>query len=180
MNDKMVQSPDYSTWPTKQEAAAVIGVSTKFIEQLAKEKKMQSAKWKRPETGAWVSVYHPDDVDRLRKERNPDAPPFVLLPASPGDDAPHSPTDITQAVAVRDPATEFLQALAAAVVGPGSQNSGRHSVRIAERLFLTLPEAAEYSGLPQAHLRRLMTDGKLTGVKTGSGWRIRRADLEKL
>ena len=43
---------DYSTWLTKQQAAEVIGVSTKLIEALAKEKKLQAAKWKRPESGA--------------------------------------------------------------------------------------------------------------------------------
>jgi len=53
-------------------------------------------------------------------------------------------------------------------------------VRIAERLFLSVHEAAQYSGLPQAHLWRLLKDGQLAGVKTGAGWRIRRHDLEKL
>lgn len=167
---------DYSTWFTKQQAADAIGVSTKLIEQFAKEKKLQAAKWKRPEGGARVSVYHPDDVTRLRKERNPDAPPFVL-PAL--GDEPEAPAGETNALAVHQSPIDFLQALAAAL-GSGSQNSEKRSVRIAERLFLTLPEAADYSGLPQAHLRRLMKDGKLIGLKTGSGWRIRRTDLEKL
>ena len=61
-----------------------------------------------------------------------------------------------------------------------SQNSHNGRVRIPERLFLTLAEAAEYSGLPHAHLRRLMAEGKLEALRTGSGWRIRRTDLERL
>src|SRR6185369_10734030 len=101
---------DYSTWLTKQQAADAIGVSTKLVEQLAKEKKLQSAQWKRPENGAWVSVYHPDDVARERKERNPDAPAFVL-PAT--DEQPEDPDAQTNALAVRQSPGEFLQALAA-------------------------------------------------------------------
>ncbi len=52
-------------------------------------------------------------------------------------------------------------------------------VPIERRLFLTLAEAAEYSGLPVAFLRRLMATGKLKALKTGSGWRVSRAELEK-
>jgi len=174
MNDTI-----YSAWLTKQQAADAIGVSTKFIEQLAKEKKLQSAKRQRPESGAWVSVYHPDDVERLRRERNPAAPPFIVPAPEARPEVVADPAASPNAIAIRQSPTEFLQALFAALQ-TASENSENRSVRITERLFLTIPEAAEYSGLPQAHLRRLMTDGTLTGLKTGSGWRIRRADLEKL
>lgn len=167
---------DYSTWLTKQQAADAIGVSTKLVEQLAKGRKIQTAKWKRPEGGPRLSVYHPGDVARERTARNPDAEPFVL---APGQDAPTA-DDRGVAVAVRQPGAEqFLQALAAAVGGT-SQNSQSHSVRTAERLFLTIPDAADYSGLPQSHIRGLMKTGALKAMKTGGGWRIRRADLEKL
>lgn len=163
---------DYSTWLTKQLAADAIGVSTKTIEQLAKDKKLQQAYWKRPETGATVSVYHPEDVERLRKERNPDAPPFVL--PSPAEAKPEASTAL--AVPSMD---RFFQAIAAAA-GTSQKSQNRSEVRLAERLFLTIPEAAHFSGLPQAHLRRLMREGKLESLKTGSGWRIRRVNLEKL
>ena len=175
------EQPDCSLWPTKKETAEAIGVSTKLVEQFANEKRLQVAKRKQPGTGAWASVYHPDDVERIRKERNPEPSPFVIQPAAnviePAAKAPE-PAKASIAPLRQSPA-EFLQALAAAV-GKDSQNSERCSVRTAERIFLTVPEAADYSGLPQAHLRRLMADGRLSGLKTGAGWRIRRADLEKL
>ena len=38
---------------------------------------------------------------------------------------------------------------------------------IAERLFLTYAEAAQYAGLPQSHIRRLVDDGKLEALRTG-------------
>jgi excisionase family DNA binding protein len=166
---------NYSTWLTKQQAADAIGVSTKTIEQLAQRKAIHQEYWKRPETGAKVSVYHPEDVERERKARNPDAEPFVLPEA--GEDARSNAQGA--AVAIRQPSIEqFMQAIAGAV--SASQNSQNAGVRTTERLFLTISDAADYSGLPQAHLRRLMKDGKLEGLKTGGGWRIRRADLERL
>jgi excisionase family DNA binding protein len=165
--------PNYSTWLNKQQAADALGVSTKTIEQLAKDKKLQQAYWKRPETGAKVSVYHPADVERLRKERSPDAPPFVLPPGAEEQQ--------TSTTALAVPSMErFFRAIAAAAAGGSESSQNRSEVRIAERLYLTIPEAANFSGLPQAHLRRLMKDEKLEALRTGAGWRIRRSDLEKL
>ena len=46
------------------------------------------------------------------------------------------------------------------------------------RIFLTMAEAAEFSGLPVAFLRRLIASGKLKALKTGAGWRVSRLELE--
>jgi len=43
-------------------------------------------------------------------------------------------------------------------------------VPLTVKLFLTLPEAARYSGLPAAYLRRLIASGELPARKAG-GWR---------
>jgi excisionase family DNA binding protein len=165
--------PDYSHWLTKQQAADAIGCSTKTIEKLAGEKKIQQAYWKRPETGATVSMYHPDDVSRIRLARNPDAEPFVI----PDEGAPAAETTAVTAPASQFTPDRLLSVLSA--FADTSQNS-KNGVRTAERLFLTLAEAADYSGLPQVHIRRLLKEGKIEALKTGSGWRIRRAALEKL
>jgi excisionase family DNA binding protein len=78
-------------------------------------------------------------------------------------------------LAVRQPTAEqFLQTVAAAARAP------EPDVRLAERLFLTIREAGRYSGLPQSHLRELIRSRKLKALKTGAGWRIRRADLEQI
>jgi excisionase family DNA binding protein len=52
------------------------------------------------------------------------------------------------------------------------------SVPIERRIFLTIAEAAEFSGLPMAFVRRLIASGKLKALKTGSGWRVSRAEVE--
>jgi len=50
--------------------------------------------------------------------------------------------------------------------------------------WLSMPEAAAYTGLPQSALRRLMADGKLRGLDTGprlgGRWRIKRSDLDAI
>lgn len=160
---------DYSSWLTKQQAAEAIGVSTKTIEKLAEEKKIQQVYWKRPETGARTAMYHPYDVARIRKERNPDAEAFVVPSGPVADLARPAPS-----------VDGFAHALVQAVEKASENSERQGSVRIAERLFLTYAEAAQYSGLPKRHIRRLVAEGNLEALRTGAGWRIRRRDLEKL
>jgi SM-20-related protein len=47
------------------------------------------------------------------------------------------------------------------------------------KLYLTLAEASEFSGLSFEYLERLVNENKLTAIDDG-GWKIRRADLEEL
>jgi excisionase family DNA binding protein len=53
-------------------------------------------------------------------------------------------------------------------------------VPVERRIFLTMAESAEFSGLPVAFLRRLIASGKLKALKTGAGWRVSRAEIETL
>jgi len=50
--------------------------------------------------------------------------------------------------------------------------------------WLSLPEAAAYTGLPQSTLRKLLASRKLPGMDTGprlgGRWRIKRSDLDNL
>ena len=48
-----------------------------------------------------------------------------------------------------------------------------------EDMYLTLEEAAEYSGLSYEYLVQLVQEQKVTAIEDG-GWKIRRADLESL
>jgi excisionase family DNA binding protein len=189
----MTPDPDYTTWLTKQQAADAIGVSTKTIEQLTKDKKLEQARWRRPDGGPELAVYHPDDVARIAQERRPARPPFVLPAGVPGNGqaaangnghADHPA--LSQALAV-PPATPagydavrlFMETMVTAVMSQSSQTS--QNSQKSPGLFLTLAEAATFSGLPQTDLRRLIAAGELPVRKTGRGGiRIRRRDLELL
>jgi excisionase family DNA binding protein len=67
----------------------------------------------------------------------------------------------------------FLQSLVASA-------SASQRVPAERRIFLTIAESAELSGLPVRFLRRLMRDGTLKAVRVGAGWRIPRTELESL
>ena len=53
-------------------------------------------------------------------------------------------------------------------------------VPIERRIFLTLAESAELSGLSAGFLRRLIRDGTIKAIRAGARWRIPRAELESL
>src|SRR4051812_28054614 len=72
--------------------------------------------------------------------------------------------------------TAFLSFLQSLVV---SASAGQR-VPAERRIFLTIAEAAELSGLPVRFLRRLMRDGTLKAIRVGAGWRIPRTELESL
>ena len=67
----------------------------------------------------------------------------------------------------------FLQSLVVSV-------SAGQRVPAERRIFLTIAESAELSGLPVRFLRRLMRDGTLKTVRVGAGLRIPRTELESL
>jgi excisionase family DNA binding protein len=53
-------------------------------------------------------------------------------------------------------------------------------VPVERRIFLTLAESSELSGLPPGFLKRLIRDGSLKAIRAGARWRIPRAELESL
>jgi excisionase family DNA binding protein len=170
-------APDYSTWLTKQQAAAAIGVTTKSIERFVQEGKIQQARWRRPTGGPELAVYHPDDVARIAQERQPGPLPPFLVPASNPPTNGKGATGVN-ALAIASPSLppgeDLLRLLFAAVLKTVSQTSETSAA-----LYLTLPEAAAITGLSQAYLRRRIADQSLPAVRD-RGWRIRRKDLEQL
>lgn len=175
--------PDYSTWLTKQRAAEAIGVSTKTVEKMAADKKIQQAT-RKSDSGANVAVYHPEDVERIRKERNPDAEPFVL--SSPGETAA---TETRQLAKPNSMDMEGVARLVAQMMsgsqssqnlisGNASQNSQKSSISVDRKPLLTIQEAQEYTGLSRGLLLEANKSGKLPAFKIGRKWRVKRADLD--
>lgn len=168
---------DYSTWLTKDQAAAAIGVTPKSLERWAQVGKLQQATWSPQGRGPARVVYHPDDVARLAQARHGTPAPFVLpaaadLTAPPNGSNGHGGTDLALATVGSDDPLRLL--FAAALRAVMSQTS-----ETPQALFLSLPEAAAFTGLSQACLRRRIDDGTLAAVRD-RGWRIRRRDLEAL
>lgn len=176
---------DLSDWLTVEEAAQVIGVSTRTVERLGHAKKLERRP-RRQEGTPPVAVYNPDDVDRIARERRPEAAPFVLprMPDTHGNGrrgqgagAVSIDTEALSVPAGDDPIRQLFAAALRAVLSPPSPPV---SERIGgEHLYLTLPEAAAWTGLTEAYLRRKCRDGSLKAIKD-HGWKMRRTDLETL
>ncbi len=176
---------DYATWLTKQQAADAIGVTTKTVEQLAKDRKLEQGFWRRPTGGPLLAVYNPDDVARIALERHPTPAPFVLPPgtaaAPPANGNGRQTADSSAGQALARPssttsADDLLQAFfervaRLAALAPASQSS--------QKSILTVEEAAAASGWSQTYLRRAIKDGRLKAEKD-RGWKIRQRDLEAL
>lgn len=175
---RRVSDTTYDTWLTKQQAAAAIGGSTKMVERLAADGQVQHASCQREGRGAFRTVYHPDDVARIARERQPGPQAFVLpagvtTPVHGNGHAPSTALRIADSAA-DDQVASFFCSLVAAIrtVSQTSETS--------VALFVSIPEAAAVSGLSRTYLRRLIDDLKLPAVKDGRSWRIRRKDLEAL
>lgn len=152
---------DHSTWYSKHDASSKIGVSTKTIEQFAKDGKIQQALWKRPSGGPRVAVYAPTDVDRLAGERQAEAEPPFVMPAG-GNGNGHALARVTP-----NDGAAILQAML---------HTFQKASETSEKLFLTIPEAAEFSGLSEAYIRRACQAQTLAAIRDG-GWKIKRSAL---
>ncbi len=70
-----------------------------------------------------------------------------------------------------DARREFAQMIAEAV-------AAKPALSVADKLTLSLTEAALLSGLSRSHLRAAIADKKLKGRIIGRGFRVKRSDLE--
>jgi hypothetical protein len=171
---------------TKREAARLLDVSTKTIEQLDKEGTLPGRLYRRPDGGPKVRVYERARALQLAAERRPVRPVTVLGPASGGlapvvaegaDPVALAPRPVVSGELVA--LLEWLQ----------SQKSASTSASAEKSLVLTLEDAAAVSGWSVGFLRRARADGRLRADrdrwrgpdgKWHVGWKIRRTDLEAL
>jgi excisionase family DNA binding protein len=120
---------------------------------------------------------------RLKKktERGTGLPLVVLDPESVAD-VPAS-VALARVIEPTGVAAQFGSArsgMEAAFLTFLQSKAASSGVPVERRLFLTLAESAEFSGLPATLLRELIACGKLKALKTGAGWRVPRVEIEKL
>ncbi len=174
------QQPDLSGWPTKLEAAQRVGVSHKTIERLAQDGKIEVRY--RPVPGRRAEpVYNPNDLDRERDRRQPAG---FVMPADAATETAKSAPAESRALALRRP-SDPLAALAehlAKLAQAFPAEDAKPTVPIAQKQWLTLAEAVEYSGLSRQTLIRLIGSKDLPYRRDGKGnaYKVRRRDLEAL
>ena len=110
-----------------------------------------------------MPVFNPRDIERLRSE-TVDLKPFPVEEAKEEKSLARRPS--------QDGTNLFAQLLADRLGSP-------QAVPLERKVFLNLDQASEYTSMPKGWLRRQIKSGELPAILSG-GWRIRRADLEKL
>lgn len=166
-------------WITKAQAAAILQVDERTIERRARAGRINAKA--RP---GFPTLYLAADVEMLTQTGSHEVRTGLLTPDPTGNGNGHGavaslrrPAPLTEAWFV-----DVLQALRGALthapIGPTGPTAGPTGPTT---LFLTIPEAAAYAGLPATDIRRACEGGELPARKTGrGGWRIRRKDLEAL
>jgi excisionase family DNA binding protein len=172
---------------TKDQAAARAGVSTKAIERWVRAGKLDQRF--RPQAGTSpVAVYLVEDVDRIIAGRRTGPPTPFLVPDGPTPSSNgngHGSTELPIAAL-------SLQTLTAAsgpdllrmLVGALAQVWTSQTLSQTPKPFLTVEEAAAYSGETARDLRRAIRTGELPARhkerRDWRTWRIKRTDLEAL
>ena len=158
----MTPELDLSSWPSKPEAAKLLGISERTLDRMVKlkaypEVRLRARKGLKPEP-----VVNPDDVARMMEEgkRAVVMPRETALQLRP-------PVDDSAGIA------RMLGALATVVL------PSLEAAKDKERLWLNLKQASEYSGFSMALLQRAASRGLIEAVKD-NGWKIRRAALYSL
>ena len=171
---------DYSTWLTKLQAAEAIGCSTKTIEKLAAEGKIQRGTRKNIPTGALIAVYHPQDVRNERLVRNPAAEAFILPPA-PSQNAEKLPNGMIAVPVANRAGTELVstkerqnwQALAQLVTQLPKEPS---IADLWQKLFVTPDEAVRMTGLAKGYLGEYL-DGYKIGPRCSLVYKVKEVRL---
>ncbi len=156
--------PDLKDWPTYLEAAVQLKLPESGIERLVKQRRLK--KRIRRDTGVPVVVIDPDSIAKYRQAGGDPVVKSVALAriAEPSVSAVRSGG---AAVALEAAFLAFLQS-----------KTSSSAVPLERRIFLTISESAEFSGLPVTFLRRLIASGQAQALKTGAGWRFRQ-ELER-
>lgn len=149
---------------TKQEAAELLGVKPRTLELYTQQGRL-SVKYVKGQRGR-MAQYDEAELETLKlaleKEADSAYPQRGALIAKP-----HA------GIARRDP-EQLLQLLSAALI---SRPEASPPVPIAEKLMLSIVEAAALTGLSRAELREAIRDRKLQAIRR-RGFKIKRSDLD--
>jgi hypothetical protein len=156
---KPSSAPGIETWPTIEQAAEQLQTSVRTLWRYKKEGAIQTKK--RPRAGKKPeNVCRPADIARLMPS---DVQVMAGGPAS-------------KQITIRRPAPKTWEGALERIATMMTAQTA--SVAIGVKLWLSLDEAAEYSGLARTDLLLLCKQGKLTARKSG-GWKIQRKSLEE-
>jgi len=163
-------------WISKAQAAERLDLSPRRVLELAKQGKLQSSRVIQPTTGQPVIVIHAGSVEHYRDKLSA---PLVWGDAAREPCANGTQTHVPDAA--REPCANRTGTHALPTIGEILGVISR-ATRPRYALWLTLDQAADYSGLPAAILRAWVQSGKLAaldvGRRRGGRYRLSRRDLD--
>jgi excisionase family DNA binding protein len=154
-------------WLNIHEASEALGVGATSVRNKANAGAIRTKDAIDPETNLHVKLYHAGDVERVRHER-----------ANP------KPRANGQEVAVVAPPSKLAPLPAPLHAAPGSVVALEMPLAMPLALWLTVRQAAEYLGFPEADLVEWIREGKLQAYDRGKHrrhgrWRIARKTLDE-
>jgi hypothetical protein len=161
-----------SDWYTKTQVAEILAVSTKTVEKLAGDGKLQQQTVPRQGKPPIV-MFHPGDVQREREARNPDGQMFIMPAAADRPDVAKAMVGTLAAIAEKVSSPAALPAAPLEREEPETAELPPSELRW--KLFLTEREAVRYTGLGAATLRRRV---KPEPIGPNGANVYRRADLD--
>jgi excisionase family DNA binding protein len=170
----------------KHAAAKYLDVSVRTLQRLTAQGEIAAGEV-RGKTGM-VTDYAEEELDRYKQEQErkaQDATRYVRPHVVPG--IPSTPSEV-QGLARREEGAPIAPVtLDTGDVRDTPEMRGRmlaafeamaSPVRLADKLTLSLTEAALVSGLSRNYLRQAIKAGKLKARIIGRGWRVKRDDLD--
>ena len=149
----------------KREVAQYLGLSTRAVERAVARGRL-AVRYSKGRHGH-EAVFDAGEVRRYKKE--------VELPA------PKGPTvdPVRRASPVSDHQTALVVGQAAPAGGTEESAGAAPAVPVAQKLTLSLAEAAALSGLSEEFLLKAIRDAQVKAFRHGREWRIKRADLDE-
>jgi len=164
----------------KQQAADFLGVSVRAVERYTQQGRL-SVHYEPGKTRP-VAAYREDELELLRKEIAANL--YHQRPAvEKGNRAnPEQAGDVGAVTALQrtggSPEALALLVREVASATVSALRADAAAVPLADKLTLSLSEAARLSGLSRNHLRAAIEDKKLKARIIGRGWRVKRDDLD--
>jgi excisionase family DNA binding protein len=154
----------------KKDAAEYLGISTRALEGHA-QKGHISVRYVKGKTGD-VADFDESELRQLKAKLDSQRAPRGAVVTESNESSEGESrslarlSDVPEAALILRSALESLQAPA------------MPTVAIADKLTLSLVEAAQLAGLSRGHLREAIEKKKLKARIIGRGWRVKRQDLD--
>ena len=159
----MTPQPDLSTWLSREQTCAQLGISSRSLDTLVADQKLH------PRRNGRAYVFDPQEVAARQKPANG----LVIPPSQIPQHAAQAPQRTTEIAGLPGISEALVKPLIAELLGMVAESAKPPT------LWTDLDTAATETGLSRRFLRRLIAGESLTAVKDGR-IKVRRADLQEL